>query len=67
MPKFKVTDKVACWVTWTYVIEAIDEDDALEKYYEGDHGETEADPEIGDSLDWAGDGTQVEKLPEEAS
>jgi hypothetical protein len=61
MAKFKVTDKMACWVTWTYEIEAADSLVAIEKYVDGDHGEAAA-TEIGDSLDWAGDAMEAEEI-----
>jgi hypothetical protein len=61
MAKFKVTDKIACWVTWTYEIEAADSDEAIEKYLDGDHGGAVA-TEIGGSLDWAGDAMEAEEI-----
>lgn len=50
MPKFIVKDRMACWVTWSYEVEADDEDAALDAFCQGDHGEA-GEPEIGDSVD----------------
>jgi hypothetical protein len=50
MAKFKVTDTQACWVTWTYEVEAKDKDAAMDKWIEGDSIPI-GEPEIGDSID----------------
>lgn len=51
MPKFKVSDTMACMVTWEYEIEADDKDAAFQKYVNGDHGEA-IGPTIGDTVEY---------------
>jgi len=55
MPKFIIRDTLPCYVTWTYEIEADSEDDAMDKFMDGDH-DTPKEPEIGDNISWI-DGT----------
>lgn len=64
LKRFLVRDSQPCWVTWTYSVLAENEDDALDRYYNGDHGPSFDPPEIGDCLDYAGNGgTEVEPEP----
>lgn len=39
MAQFYIKETQACYVTWTYIVEAKDENDALDKYRKGDYGE----------------------------
>lgn len=47
MPKFIIRDTVPCYVTWPYVVEAEDEEMALENFCQGDQGEPQGDAVIG--------------------
>lgn len=52
MSKFIIRDRVPCWVTWTYEIEADDEKTAINRYLDGDYdSEGHGEPEIGDTID----------------
>lgn len=50
MAKFRVRQRIACWVTWTYEIEAKNQSEAEEAFYQGDHDVAIGEPVIGDSL-----------------
>jgi hypothetical protein len=62
MAKFRVTERVPCWVTWTYEIEADDADAAYAAYCDGDYGAPICEPDIGESIDYAGD-SQIDVTP----
>lgn len=55
MPKYLIKDTQLCYVTWTYEVEADNEDEALEDHAE-QPGESTGIPDIGDSSS-AYDGT----------
>lgn len=50
MTKFTITETVACWVTFTHIIDAPSEEEARLKMYNGE-GLVLDNPIIGDSLD----------------
>lgn len=50
MSKFRVTSTQLTNVTWEYDIEADSADEALEKYWAGDHDDPIREPQIGDSI-----------------
>jgi hypothetical protein len=55
----RIRDRQACWVTFITIIEAEDETEAYNFWCDGDLGNTDTPPEIGDSIsDWPG-GTDV--------
>ena len=59
MAKFIIRDRQACWVTFITIIEAEGETEAYDLWCDGDLGNTDTPPEIGDSIsDWPG-GTDV--------
>lgn len=49
MSKFIVTERMACWVTFTYEVEASDQHEALEEMYT-----VEPAVEVGDSIEAMG-------------
>ena len=52
MPRYIVTDKVPCWVTYAYHVEADTSEEAIKAYHDGE-GEMvapELGPEIGDTI-----------------
>lgn len=49
MPRFRQTERLACWVTWIKEVEAADAEEAWDKFSNGE-GELISE-EIGDSLD----------------
>jgi hypothetical protein len=58
MAKFIIHHTMAAWVTWSYIIEADDEEAAMEKYREDQPRHDSV--EIGDCLDWAEDTMEIE-------
>lgn len=50
--KFYILESQACKVTWRYPVEAESEEEAWEKYGNGERGEAEGEPIIGDSFDF---------------
>ena len=61
MAKFQVTTTQASYVSWTYIIEAENEQEALSLYYDGDHGDP-VSTEIGDSVDCCDSTEEVSKI-----
>jgi hypothetical protein len=59
MPKFLAKERMACWITWTYKVEAEDIEAAWERYGEGEHSAVIGQPEIGDSLDFVGNDVDI--------
>ena len=51
MATFYVKDTQACWVTWTFPVEAESADEAYKKYTEGEHDAALDPVDIGDSID----------------
>lgn len=51
MPKFLIKETMPCWTTWGRVVEADTEEEAFDKFNEGEGVEQSNYPEIGDSLD----------------
>jgi hypothetical protein len=51
MAKYYIVERQACVVTWRFPVEANSAAEAYEKYGNGEHGEAEGAPEIGDSID----------------
>ncbi len=60
MPTFVIKDKLACYVTWTYTVEAEDEESAMEAFRESDW-QQQGEPEIGDCIDSWPQETTMEK------
>lgn len=58
MPKFLIKDTFPCYVTFRRIIAAETAEEAESNWLDGEIGE-ELEPEIGDSIDWAG-GTSVD-------
>ena len=52
MPKYYIIERQACVVTWRFPVEAETEDEALKKFTDGDHGESEGGAEVGDAIDY---------------
>lgn len=50
MKKYTIKDTIACWVTWSYEIEADSEADAITKYRQ-EQPTSPTPPEIGDTID----------------
>jgi hypothetical protein len=46
-------------VTWQYYVEAESQEEAQEKFRNGEHDPAEGPPEIGDSLDYAPQHTEI--------
>jgi hypothetical protein len=63
MARFYVIETQACSVSWRFPVEAEDENEAIEKYVDGDHGEAEGAPELGDGLDDVQYNLDVELAP----
>lgn len=64
MPKFIISDRIPCWVTWKYEIEAETEEEAEGMFLDGDQGR-ELGHEIGDSLDYPPSETSIKPAPPE--
>ena len=50
MSTYLIRDKIACYVTWTYAVEADDEASAMEAFRESEW-KHQGEPEIGDCID----------------
>lgn len=61
MAKFHIKDTQLCYVTWSYEVEAANEEEALELFREGDHAEA-CGHEVGDASSVYDGETTVEKL-----
>lgn len=49
--RYKVSETYPCLITWTRIVEANSSEEALSKFNDGDGGEPDYSPEIGDMLD----------------
>jgi hypothetical protein len=59
MKRWIISDTMACMVTWQYYVEAESQDEAQEKFCNGEHDPAEGPPEIGDSLDYVPQHTEI--------
>jgi hypothetical protein len=63
MAKFLIKDRIACWVTYRYVVEGETEDEAQEKWMDGDMGH-ELSPLIKDSIDFLDGSVDIQPYEE---
>ncbi len=49
--RYTIKETMACWVTWTRVVEADDEYTAVDMFFNGE-GEPVGEPDIGDCIDY---------------
>lgn len=64
MPRYRITDKIPYYVTWTYEVDATSEADAQQAFIDGD-AESVGLPEIGDCIDFAPQATTITLVPAE--
>jgi hypothetical protein len=65
MAQYIIRDRVPCWVTWTYRVEAASRQEAIERYGSCDYYEDEGhgEPEIGETISLLENEIEAELIP----